>query len=262
MCSLNRISGSIDLIALEDEWYQDATPENLGSSLQTGIRWIHQETGSEWVLAGREIFVLAAGTTHRGFVSCARLMLGHEHAVLCTLPKLAAVECALQKAGCAKWNKFGEEDGAPPGWILVSDTDSIGRIRGFVPTNPVPLEESSEILNVLRPLPQIDISLEGGVPLGHSSWLAGYPPSIRILGDVQHAHKVLIDGKEATIEGDGVCRVSGLGTLSSIPPGRKTGGESCRRASRSDRRDRPSECSAERARRLSSNVCLQRGTLQ
>jgi hypothetical protein len=101
------------------------------------------------------------------------------------------------------------EDGAPPSWILLGNTDGTGRVRGFVPTNPVPLEQGSDILNVLRPLAQIEISLEGGVPLGYTLWLAGYPPSIRILGDAQHGHKVFIDGKEATIEGDGVCRVSG-----------------------------------------------------
>jgi hypothetical protein len=153
--------------------------------------------------------VLAAGTTHRGFVSRPRLTLGHEQAVLCTTSNVAGVEGALQEAGCTKWVKFGEEYGAPRGWILVADADRTGRPRGFVPTNPVPLAEESDILNVLRPLPDIDISLGGGVPLGYSNWLAAYPPTIRILGDSQHAHKVLIDGKEATIGEDGVCRAPG-----------------------------------------------------
>jgi hypothetical protein len=201
--------GALDLVALEDEWYQDVTPDDLGSLLGTGVLWTHEETGYEWVLAGREIFVLAAGTTHRGFVSRPRLTLGHEQAVLCTTSNVAAVEGALQEAGCAKWVKFGEEYGAPLGWILVADSDPTGRPRGFVPTKPVRLAEGSDILNVLRPLPEIDISLEGGVPLGYSSWLAGYPPTIRILGDAQHAHKVLIDGNEATIGQDGVCRAPG-----------------------------------------------------
>lgn len=71
------------------------------------------------------------------------------------------------------------------------------------------MKEGSDILNVLRPLPQIEISLEGGVPLGYSSWLAGFPPLIRILGGAQHAQKVLIDGKEATIEEDAAFRAPG-----------------------------------------------------
>jgi hypothetical protein len=201
--------GSLDLVALEDEWYQDVAPDDLGSLLRGGVRWTHQETGQEWVLAGREIFVLAAGTTHRGFVSCPRLTLGGEHAVLCTTSKLVAVESALQDAGCRKRTEFGEDEGAPPGWVLVGDTDRDGRPRGVVPTSAVPMEEGSDILNVLRPLPEIEISLDGGVPLGYSSWLAGYPPTIRIIGDAQHADKVLIDGKEATIGSGGTCLASG-----------------------------------------------------
>ncbi len=201
--------GSLNLVALEDEWYQDVTPDDIGSLLRVGAVWTHQETGQEWVLAGREIFVLAAGTAHRGFVSCPRLTLGHEHAVLCTMSMFAVIESALQKAGCIKWTKFGADDGAPPGWILVGDTDRSGRPRGVVPTTAVPMEEGSDILNVLRPLPEIEISLEGGVPLGYSSWLAGYAPAIRIIGDAQHAQKVLIDGKEATVGNDGVCFAPG-----------------------------------------------------
>ena len=131
--------------ALQDEWYQDVTPDDLGSLLRTGVLWTHPETGYEWALAGpREIFVLTSGTTHRGFVSCPRLTLGHEHAVLCTTSQLPAVESALQKAGCAQGIRFGEKDGAPPGWVLLTDTDRMGRPKGIVPTSPVPLEEGSE----------------------------------------------------------------------------------------------------------------------
>jgi hypothetical protein len=165
--------------------------------------------GQEWVLSGREIFVLAAGTTHRGFVSSPRLKLGQEHAVLCTTSVFAAVENALHKAGCTNWTKYGEDDGAPTGWIVVVGTDRAGRPRGIIPTNDVPMEESSDILNVLCPVPDIEISLEGGVPLGHSSWLAGYAPAIRIIGDAQNARNVLIDGKEAAIGDDGTCRAQG-----------------------------------------------------
>ena len=97
----------------------------------------------------------------------------------------------------------------------IGDIDRSGRPRGFVPTNPVPQEEGSDILNVLRPHPQIEILLEGGVPLGYNSWLGGYPPAIRILGDAQHTHKVLIDGKEAEIRDGGVHRARGWDELGS-----------------------------------------------
>jgi hypothetical protein len=171
--------------------------------------WAHQDTGQEWTLAGREIFVLAIGTTHRGFVSCPRLTFGREHVVLCAATRLAEVEEALQMVGCTNRTVFGEEDGAPSGWVLVGDMDRTGRPQGLSPTCAVPMKEGSDILNVLRPLPEIEISLEGGVPLGYSSWLAGFPPLIRVLGDAQHIQKVLIDGKEATIGEDSAFRATG-----------------------------------------------------
>jgi hypothetical protein len=71
------------------------------------------------------------------------------------------------------------------------------------------MEEGPDVLNVLRPLPEIEISLEGGVPLGYSSWLAGFPPLIRVLGDVQHVEKVFIDGQEALAGEDAAFRAPG-----------------------------------------------------
>jgi hypothetical protein len=208
-CTVSTETQAIDLVALEDEWYQDVVPDDLGTLLRAGSLWTHKETGQQWLLAGREIFVLGAGTTHRGFVSCSRLELGREHVVLCTESILEAVEDALHKAGCGNWMKLPEADGAPPGWVVVVDTDRSGRPRGIVPMNPVPLDETSDIVNVLRPIPDIEISLEGGVPLGYSSWLAGHPPAIRIFGDVQHAHGVLIDGKEAVVSDGDAYRAPG-----------------------------------------------------
>jgi hypothetical protein len=206
---LTTSAGSLDLVALDDEWYQDVTPENLGALLRTGTLWTNQDVGQEWVLAGREIFVLAAGTTHRGFVTCPRLTLGREHVVLCRATRLAAVQDSLQKASCTNSTVFREEDGAPSGWVLLGDRDKTGRPQGLVPITAVAMEENSDILNVLRPLPGIEISFDGGVPLGYGSWLAGYPPAIRVLGDAQHVQKVLIDGREATIEEDGTLRAPG-----------------------------------------------------
>jgi len=209
-CAATSINGGgLELVALEEEWYQDVAPEDLGALLRAGTVWASQDTGQEWTLAGREVFVLAGGTTHRGFVSCPRLTLGREHIVLCASTRLAQVEGALQEAGCTNRSVFREEDGAPSGWVLIGDADSARRPQGLVPTSAVPMEEGSDILNVLRPLPEIEISLEGGVPLGYSSWLAGFPPLIRVLGDAQHLEQVLIDGNEATIGEGGGFRAPG-----------------------------------------------------
>jgi hypothetical protein len=187
-------SGSVDLVALQEDWYQDVAPPNLSALLLEGVLWRDEATGQEWLLSGREIFVLTAGTAHRGLVSCPRLVLGREHAVLCTTTRLTASERVLREAGCEGWTTLDESDGAPDGWALLRDV---------LPRRPVPWTDNSDILNVLRPLPQVEIALEGGICLGYASWLAEHPPSIRIYGDSDHAGAVKIDGHTAIASPDG-----------------------------------------------------------
>jgi hypothetical protein len=186
--TLSTPAGPVDLVALQDDWYQDVAPDNIGDLLRSGFVWRDEETGQEWLLSGREIFVVAPGTAHRGLVSCPRLVLGREHAVLCTSPRLPAVEAVLRQSGCEGWTQLDESDGAPAGWLVL---------RGVVPRDPVPLEDNADILNVLRPLPEIEIALEGGIRLGYASWLDGYPPTITVYGNPDHTRSVLIDGQEA-----------------------------------------------------------------
>ena len=182
--------GDAELVALQDDWYQDVFPDDLAGLLREGSVWTSSDTDQEWVLSGREVFVLAPGTTHRGFVSCARLTVGRNQLVLCTVVQLASVEGALRIAGCAGWSHVHEDAGAPPGWCLLRDV---------VPQTPVPLSSAPDILNILRPLPEIEIALEGGIRLAHSDWLLGYPPAIQIYGDPEHTNGVLIDARHATV---------------------------------------------------------------
>jgi hypothetical protein len=187
-------SGSVDLVALQEDWYQDVAPPNLGILLLQGVRWRHEATAQEWLLSGREIFVLTSGTSHRGLVSCPRLVLGREHAVLCTTTRLPAVAAVLREAGCEGWSTLDDNDGAPCGWVLL---------RNVLPQHPVLWTDNSDILNALRPLPHVEIELEGGICLGYTSWLSGHPPSIRVYGDPDHTGAVLIDGQNATASADG-----------------------------------------------------------
>jgi hypothetical protein len=207
-CTLSSATGSVYLVALEEEWYQDVVPENIGSLLRTGFVWMDNSTGQEWILAGREIFVLAKGTTHRGFISCPRLVLGREHVVLCTTSRLPEVERILTEAGCDRWSQWGESDGAPAGWTVLCERDNAGNVRGLVPRNPLPLD-GADILDVLRPLPEIEIVLEEGVRIGYNSWLSGEPPTVRIYGDVEGTQTVLIDGHEATRSAQGAYTAPG-----------------------------------------------------
>lgn len=192
-----RVSGTgglVDLVALEDNWYQDIETDDLGRQLRSGIRWIHEATGQEWVLSGREIFVLAAGATHRGFVSTARLTIGREQAIACTTSILPKVEQTLREAECKGWTLRGEDDGVPNGWVVL---------HPVVPLRSVPLTDDVDILNVVRPLPEIQINLEGGIRLRYNEWLAGHPPSIHMYGDPEHTERVVIDGHEAELTAKG-----------------------------------------------------------
>jgi hypothetical protein len=192
--TLRTPAGTVDLTALQDDWYQDVAPDDLGALLRDGVVWRSEDTGQEWLLSGRDVFVLAPGTAHSGLVSCARLVIGREHAVVATAPRLPAVEAVLREAGCERWSPLDENDGAPRGWVVL---------RCVKPRAPVPCADTADILNVLRPLPQVEIALEGGICLGYASWLAGHPPAIRVYGDPDHTRDVRIDGQAATLGDDG-----------------------------------------------------------
>ena len=196
-------ASEIELLELQEDWYEAEVAGGLADLLRNGFRWMDRETGQEWVLSRREVFVLAPGTEHRGFVSCPRLVVGREHLVLCTAAQLAAAEGELREAGCSEWTQLDEDDGVPAGWKVL---------RSVRPQCPVPLGNDSHILNVLRPLPDIEITLEGGIRLAHNQWLLGYPPGIRIYGDPAHIGEVLIDGEEAARSEQGDYRIPGWDT--------------------------------------------------
>ena len=97
-------AGELELVAVQEEWYEMDNLDSLAGFLRTGIVFVNQEAGQEWTLSGRDIYVLASGTEHRGFVSCSGLTLGREHFVLCTAELVPAVEAVLREAGCSGWN--------------------------------------------------------------------------------------------------------------------------------------------------------------
>ena len=65
-------AGEVELLELQEDWYEAEVAGSLADLLRNGLRWTDRETGQEWVLSRREVFVLAPGTEHRGFVSCSR----------------------------------------------------------------------------------------------------------------------------------------------------------------------------------------------
>jgi len=179
--------GSLDLYALQDEWFQDVQPPDISELLHDGVEWHQEHYGRQyrWILSGRGLYVMAARQDLRGYILQDCLELGREHVVLCVNRLRAEVENAIHAAGGQTTDILGESLGAPQGWLVY---------RGVKPTVPVKPVEGPDILNALRPLPAINISLEGGIRLQHTEWLEGYPPLIRVYGDAEHITDVVIDG--------------------------------------------------------------------
>ena len=179
-------------ISSQDKWYEGIVPPNLGTILREGGNWeACQQDGAKvnWVVSGREIYVLARCETVSGFVSMPRLILGEEHVVLCTQSQENAVRQSLMEAGCANTNVLDSASGAPAGWILFTSVH---------PTIAIHHDDSAGILNVLRPVHDVEVVFRGGIRLERSSWLLGHPPQIHVRGMKDGEQAVIIDGSPAS----------------------------------------------------------------
>lgn len=186
-----------ELAALQDDWYQDIDLPNLGSLLKEGIEWVgppQEGSNTRLSLSGRELYVLAPHSEVNGFVSTPRLILGEEHVVLCTANRLSEVRAAIAMTGCADGVILDSGSGIPDGWC---------GLRGVVPRNPVAPSSDGNILDALKPLAEVKISLEGGIRIERQTWLSGFPPTVRLRGDKSTIGAVTIDDQEAAIGQDG-----------------------------------------------------------
>jgi hypothetical protein len=200
------VTGSGDppeLLALQDEWYQDVVLPNLDRLLREGIEWVGSLPEGRRVrssLSGRELYVLARHSELNGFVSAPRLILGEEHVVLCVAERLSDVRAAIALTGSPEPTLLNSDSGIPAGWA---------GLRGVVARTPIAPSPGGDILDVLRPLAEVEIALEGGIRIDRQTWLIGFPPSIRLRGDTSTIAAVTIDGHEATFSADGGYTVPG-----------------------------------------------------
>lgn len=193
---------SVDLSALQDEWYEDLMLPNLGASLRTGVSWEWQVPGGDsirWSLGGREIYVLGRHEELSGFVGRTRLVLGEKQIVICASERRDDVLRAIEATGSPQPAILDENAGTPQGWIALTDV---------TPRSPVTPSASGDILDVLCPLPDVQIVFDGGIRIDRSAWLAGRPPAIRMVGD-RNAATPLIDGRETEISSDGILKAPG-----------------------------------------------------
>lgn len=189
----------LHLTRLRENCYTPIALDEAGDALHRGIRW--RECGDSprwrWAMLGREIYVLAPGDTFglHGYVSVECLWLNERQAVLATAGLRDEVTAALHKAGCTAFEVLDREDsGVPAGWILFRDV---------TPIRAVPRCEGATNLNALCPLPDVKPEFVGGIRLGRRTWLAGFPPRIRVAGPLGPDERVMIDGQPVQPAGDG-----------------------------------------------------------
>jgi hypothetical protein len=184
-------SGSLSLLLVsQEDWYQDLQFEDIGGYLLAGLELrglLADRRRVRWVLTGRDIYVLASHPRASYFVSTNQLVLGRSHVVMCVVGVLNKVETILNEAGCQGYTQLDESNGVPSGWIVLS---------GVAPTKAIPLDPGIDPLYAIKPAPDIEIELVGGVRVRNSSWLAGYPPQIKLLGPPIGDVRILFDGKE------------------------------------------------------------------
>jgi hypothetical protein len=185
------------LMALQEDWYQDVILPSLGDLLRAGIEWVGALPGSgraRFTLSGRELYVLASHNSLYGFVSTPRLILGEEHVVLCIENRLKEVQAAIAMTRSPEPVLLNSDNGIPAGWV---------GLRGVAPTIPVAMSLEGDIFNALRPLPEVEIALEGGIRIDRQTWLSGFPPTIRLRGDTSTTSTLTIDGIEASVDPSG-----------------------------------------------------------
>ncbi|MGH8475780.1 MAG: hypothetical protein ACRER2_08445 [Methylococcales bacterium] len=200
--------GEFHLTASRDDCYEPIHFEpinfpSLVTVLRQGIEWRGQSSArkTRWVLSGRELYVLAPGNELSGFVSTARLWLNAQHVVLATKRLREDVISALAESGCNKYEVIEDEhSGMPEGWVLF---------RNVEPTRSVLMRDTRDILNSLCPALQIEPNYVGGVRLERKTWLAGYPPRIRFMGDFTNNFYVNIDSHPAHRASDGAFEAPG-----------------------------------------------------
>lgn len=186
------------LSEVADNWYEVGELNDLPEVMERGCRLsAPYGNGDEitWELRGRDLYVLAELHGLSGFVSTPRLSIGRKQLVTCRETRAAEVQAILAETGCDSLQAYGEGHGAPVGWVFFGPV---------VPCRSIPQLPGDDILNVIRPIPDVEVRLEGGLWLRDSCWIAGYAPKIRVVGEIPLGTEVTIDGEKAVECEEGV----------------------------------------------------------
>lgn len=189
---------SVVLTEVADDWYEFGELNDLPGIMERGCRFSASYGEGEeavWELRGRDLYVLGELHGLFGFVSTPRLSIGERQVVICRESRVTEVQAILAGAGCVGLRAYREDYGAPQGWVFFSPV---------VPCRSIPQVPGDDILNVIRPIPDVEVRLEGGLWLRDSCWMAGYAPRVRVAGEIPPGAEVTIDGEKATEREQGV----------------------------------------------------------
>jgi hypothetical protein len=195
----------VHLSAYGDGWYTTdaASQSSLAGALQDGLiasERVLGNTRTSWMLsAGREVYVAASRSGWGNYYSAPRLVLGSTQFV-------AAREHLLDQAlkilaeSCGKPVQLLEAEGALlQGWAIFGPV---------APLTPLAQIDGEHTLNLLRPIPELAILLEGGLCLRGAEWLEGFPPQISLAGSIPQGEGVFIDNVAAA-KNSGTYKVAG-----------------------------------------------------
>jgi hypothetical protein len=191
----------IGLSAYSDGWYTTDLEEQswVAEILKEGLIASVHVSGTartSWMLsAGREIYITSPQPGLGGYNSAPRLVLGRTQFLL-VREHLQDHAIEILAETCGNFVRRFAQDHAPlPGWAVLGPV---------LPIKPLKLLDGEEHMNVIRPLPEIAILLEGGLCLRGAEWLEGFPPRISVVGPIPDGEQVFIDAVPASMDGNGV----------------------------------------------------------
>lgn len=205
--AVHGVGSPTELSPLQENWYSDVEPTQLPELLQSGVAWESrgvQAMNARWALGGRDVFALSVHDELHGYVNTRRLTIGEDHVVLCTTERLSEVEALLSAAGASANARLEWEADGANRWVVLD---------GVQPSRPLSQGPDGDVLNVLRPLADAELVFRGGIRLTRSTYLQGFPPQIRLLGDAASAGQVLLDGTSADVNANGVFTAPGWDSL-------------------------------------------------
>lgn len=194
------LNGSQTIDALEEGQYGDVNLTWDADLLLNEIR-VSCAEGYQWVRSGRPVHIFTANPAQAGLVSVPAAKVGIDHMIICPEQDAHTVCDIAESAGSARPRALRQFSGIPNGWVVL---DQYHPTRAAV-IQPVPA------FSPLDPGQGIEITLHGGLEVGHNIYAQGRPPSIRI-EPMLDGISVHIGGVIAEVSSDGHWEASGWDT--------------------------------------------------